>query len=672
MAARRPVEPGQDTMESQHRRVHARIRTMIGTLPVLAAVAETAAPFRAAAQEAVNTELLSHVGGASGRGAYAAVWGYTAPDGTELALIGTHRATEIYDVTDPRSPLLVDSIPGPRSQWREMQTWSHYAYIVTEGTGPESRGMQIVDLADPHAPHYVGDFDSTFVTAHTIHLAGGYAYLNGTNNGWRVLDLADPERPRDVSGWSPMYVHDCYVRGDLAYLATIGSGGFAILDIADRARPRLLSFTPYDGAAAHNCWTTQDGRYLLTTDETTGGHLRVWNVENPALPVQVAEWSAHPAASIHNVVVRGDSAYIAYYTEGLQVLDVSRPMSPQLVASYDTWPGVSGGYNGNWGVYPLARSGNVYLSDITSGLFVVRLTGGGQPVADFRLEAPSGQTALPGQSFVWFFFDLFNTGGGTRTYDLAATSTLGWTTTVVPSITIPRGGVEGVQVTVHVPEAVAGPARVDVDLCVRSRTVGREECARTRLAVPVALQAFEAAEAADGGVVLRWRLELEGAGRAAGSLLVQRTQEDGGGGVTLARLALDATTWHDVGAEPGMTYTYRLLLEGAAGTGVLGTTRVALGASERSRLVGAFPNPAREAASVRFDLARPGDALLEIFDARGRRLRTLLAPGLRSGRHALAWDGRDVAGRRAPSGVYFYLLQSRSWTARGRITVLHP
>jgi hypothetical protein len=130
--------------------------------------------------------------------------------------------------------------------------------------------MQIVDLADPKHPRSIGNFDSTFVTAHTIHIADGYAYINGTNNGWRILDLSDPENPRDVGGWNGRYVHDCYVRGDLAYLCNIGAGGFTILDISNRSMPRELNFETYDGAATHNAWATRDGKHLLWPAGTCG------------------------------------------------------------------------------------------------------------------------------------------------------------------------------------------------------------------------------------------------------------------------------------------------------------------------------------------------------------------------------------------------------------------
>jgi flagellar hook assembly protein FlgD len=41
-----------------------------------------------------------------------------------------------------------------------------------------------------------------------------------------------------------------------------------------------------------------------------------------------------------------------------------------------------------------------------------------------------------------------------------------------------------------------------------------------------------------------------------------------------------------------------------------------------------------------------------VFDALGRRVRTLVDGPLAAGRHEIAWDGRDGRGVDAPAGVY--------------------
>ncbi len=632
-----------------------------------------AAPVRA--QNFVNMELLSQTNdfGGGRAGGYASCWGYTAPDGTELAIIGTITGTDIYDATNPRNPVMVGSFEGPHSTWREMQTWSHYLYVVTEGGQPRT-GMQIIDLAVPRQPRYVGNYDSTFATCHTVQIRDGFAYMNGTNNGLRILDLADPEHPRDVGSWHARYVHDSFARGDRLYVATLASG-FGILDISDKTNPREIGSMNYGGAFTHNCGTSQDGKYLYTTDETPGGHLHVWNVQEPLNIVEVAEWTANQNGIIHNVIVRGDSAYIAYYTEGVQVLNITSPSNPQLVGYYDTYPGASGGFQGNWGVYPLARSGNIYASDIEGGLFIVKLGGGSNPIVDFNVDAPEAQRLQPGQSQALLFFDVFNGSSGLRIFDLVATSTNGWPLTAPASVNVPRSGVEPVLVTVQVPSGFTGPARTDVELCVTQRTTGFRICKRTKVAVPVTLQGFTA-NATAGGVELQWQLAREVTD--TGSLLLQRAPVDESAPAldaafeTRATLGLTpgAGRWLDTGVDLGAAYEYRLVLVGTdGGNHVLGSTRVDLAAPAHSRLLGTAPNPFNPSTRIRFELARAGDVECDVHDARGRLVQRFTARDLGAGEHALVWDGRDARGVRQPSGVYLFELRSGAWTARGRMTL---
>ncbi len=71
------------------------------------------------------------------------------------------------------------------------------------------------------------------------------------------------------------------------------------------------------------------------------------------------------------------------------------------------------------------------------------------------------------------------------------------------------------------------------------------------------------------------------------------------------------------------------------------------------------PNPfgAQDGSTlIRFDLPHDTAVRLEVFDAGGRLVRTLVDSGLSAGQHRVAWDGRDGAARPVGSGVYFYIL----------------
>lgn len=76
-----------------------------------------------------------------------------------------------------------------------------------------------------------------------------------------------------------------------------------------------------------------------------------------------------------------------------------------------------------------------------------------------------------------------------------------------------------------------------------------------------------------------------------------------------------------------------------------------------TRLV-AYPNPFNPSTTLRLHQQSSGRASLQIFDIAGRAIRTLLDGPLAAGSHERIWDGRDDAGRRLASGVYFARFES--------------
>ena len=72
-----------------------------------------------------------------------------------------------------------------------------------------------------------------------------------------------------------------------------------------------------------------------------------------------------------------------------------------------------------------------------------------------------------------------------------------------------------------------------------------------------------------------------------------------------------------------------------------------------------YPNPFNPSTTIPFSLGAPTAVTLTIHDLSGRLVR-VLAEGrsFPSGHHELRWDGLDAAGEPAPSGVYFYRLET--------------
>ena len=303
------------------------------------------------------------------------VWGYVDPaTGTEYALVGSIGGgagalfvVEVSEATNPTRVARVD-VPG-----FDVKVWRNFAYTVTggpdRGNTPEGR---IVDLSDPANPVVVGAFPSS----HNLFIDdAGFMYLEFP--GLRIFDLnPDPLNPVLVWEDAPREGHDATVVGDRLY-DFHGRDGTFLYDVSDPANPlQLGTINPPNIVYHHSGWPTEDGRFLYLCDELSRGaadDVSIWDIRDPAAPVRVAA-IADTAATVHNLYILDELAYVSYYRAGFRLYDVSDAAVPRLVDEFDTAPTESGeGFSGAWGVYPFTPSGTIYVSDMQGGLFVFRL-----------------------------------------------------------------------------------------------------------------------------------------------------------------------------------------------------------------------------------------------------------------------------------------------------------
>ena len=92
-------------------------------------------------------------------------------------------------------------------------------------------------------------------------------------------------------------------------------------------------------------------------------------------------------------------------------------------------------------------------------------------------------------------------------------------------------------------------------------------------------------------------------------------------------------------------------------------------ASSHLTLHPGHPNPSRGVTALSFELASPGEVELSLYDAGGRRVRTLIRRDLPAGVHEAAWDGRDEAGRQVSSGVYLARLRASGSVRTARLVL---
>jgi len=330
-------------------------------------------------------------------------WGWIDPqDGKEYALMGLNNGTAFVDISDPLNPVYLGKLPTHTSSstWRDIKVYNNYAFIVSEAS---DHGMQVFDLtrlrsvANPpenfsEDAHYDG-----FGHCHNlvINEDSGFAYAVGTSTfggGPHFVNIQDPLNPIAAGGFSDdNYCHDAqvviYDGPDSDYIGReilLGSNEnrLSIVDVTDKSNPIGISNGFYNNTEyTHQGWLTEDKKYFILGDELDesffGFNTRtiIFDVSDLDNPVVHFEYEADVEAIDHNGYVVGNDFYLASYRAGLRILDISDIENQNMNETryFDTFPGSnSASFDGAWSVYPFFSSGNIVISDIDRGLFIVR------------------------------------------------------------------------------------------------------------------------------------------------------------------------------------------------------------------------------------------------------------------------------------------------------------
>jgi choice-of-anchor B domain-containing protein len=385
------------------------------------------------------------------------VWGYTDLNtGREYAIMGLQNGLAVVDVTNPEAPEQVGETAGSATTWRDIKIyqlydsaaarWRAYAYATADNVGDF---LVILDLSSlPNGVERVS-YNSDFRAAHNLYMTNadytfglaqttqaplvGIAGAGIGGGSHRLYTLENPRSPRLVSVSTGGYAHDmasfpvadarkntqCVNAQSQAVcqvLSDFNEGTVDLWDITNPSAPQRLATQPYANAAyVHSGWWTEDGRYLLVHDELDEQNLglnttvRVFDMNNLRAPTLVGSWVGPTRAIDHNGFVKGNRHYVANYSEGLTVLDISNPRAPVRVGYFDTYPASSGlGFVGAWGAYPFFASGTIAAADINSGLYLLR----NETLASANGSFVMNNAAIPGTEGQSFNVSVNRTGGG--------------------------------------------------------------------------------------------------------------------------------------------------------------------------------------------------------------------------------------------------------------------
>ncbi len=360
----------------------------------------------------------------------AGTWGYTAPDGSRYAIMGTAKGVAVLDLRDTKNVRVVTEVDGPDNTakpgiyWREMRVYGQYAYVVSEHTNFRG-GIMIIDLSGlPASVRFVKSVvpRDGQLASHTVDIdtARGLLYLqrvtnlaapapspaglpaplydkqgasiiaglrNGDDTGKGehheaapaqgsidIYDIkTDPENPRYITTFNQnKAVHDMTAIGNLVYVAEGDANSFSIWNVATPTAPTMVvRWQVAVGNYAHNIWPSGDGSFVVTTEEVPFGlPARVWRLNGSLPPTELSSFKVG-SGTPHNVIMEGNMAYLSHYTEGAAVVDLSNPSVPKVMMRVDTNPQTGSSLSGCWGVYKFPGAPLMMCSDITTGFHLI-------------------------------------------------------------------------------------------------------------------------------------------------------------------------------------------------------------------------------------------------------------------------------------------------------------
>jgi choice-of-anchor B domain-containing protein len=105
--------------------------------------------------------------------------------------------TNLYDVTNPASPVLFSTITDPTISYHhqgDISTDGNYLYINDEGAHDPQADISVWDISDLSDPVRVSDIADPNATTHNLYVIGNYAYASYYTAGLKVFDITDPSQ----------------------------------------------------------------------------------------------------------------------------------------------------------------------------------------------------------------------------------------------------------------------------------------------------------------------------------------------------------------------------------------------------------------------------------------------------------------------------------------------
>lgn len=426
------------------------VGTIVAAALLLGSVAARADPLPAVVS-ASNMTVIGHsdLNGAGKGGEGMALRQY--PDGRRILFMAHESGpmcVSVLDVTHPEDPKVIAQLPTSAPQLRCNSLGLSGTTLAvanqTDKPGQPGAGMEVYDVTDPAQPHKIAYFDTTGPHSRGVHYLwfadGGYAYLatGGKDFAPRnpkddqflmIVDMHDPAHPKEVGRWwmpgtrqrdgampppriepfdTGIRMHTPTItpeRPDRLYVGWI-DGGWVILDIGDKAHPKLVAHRSWESLGlgfAHTVLALPSRNLAIQTEEATEANCRdwpkrdwVWDISNEKAPVVLAalpppadfaalckqggRFGAHniyqnrpdpTAAHLVNTVVG------SFFAGGVRVYSIANPNAPVEIGYWvDAPPPGNATHSIQINDVYVDELGLIYADDrLSGGLDIIRYTG---------------------------------------------------------------------------------------------------------------------------------------------------------------------------------------------------------------------------------------------------------------------------------------------------------
>jgi plastocyanin len=236
-------------------------------------------------------------------------------------------------------------------------------YVVTASSGQHSASASVVVRPRnvERDMEVVAHLPMPDVQMSEEWIIGHHAYLATIADKLFVYDIADPANPKllDTLKVDARLINDVSTTPDekIGVFTREGASsrknGIVFLDTTDASHLKVLSeYTATVSGGVHSAYI--DSHYVYLTDDATGS-LRIIDFSDPKHPREVARWQTENPTVVsistemgtmtsgrylHDLQVKDGLAYLAYWRDGLVILDVGNgmaggsPENPKLVAQY--------------------------------------------------------------------------------------------------------------------------------------------------------------------------------------------------------------------------------------------------------------------------------------------------------------------------------------------------